>query len=348
MKILITGNLGYIGPVLVDYIKKFDKNIQLIGLDTGYFAHCLSSIEILPEVLVDQQIFIDIRKISQSIFQGVDAVIHLSAISNDPMGNKFEKITSNINYDSSLLCADMAALAGVKNFVFASSCSVYGEASAVAKKEVDIVNPLTAYAKSKIDTETALKHKKYEGMIVTNLRFATACGKSPRLRLDLVLNDFVYSAINFNKISILSDGTPWRPLIDVEDMAKALFWAANRDRETGGQYLVVNAGSNENNFKIKDLAYLVSDGLGGVQVDINQNAMPDRRSYKVDFSLFQSLINNAYSNKPIDVTIAELKASISNLAASKIEEMNIRYKRLATIEDHVKTQRLNEDLYWKI
>ena len=348
MRILITGNLGYIGPELVKFIRKTDKNIEIIGVDTGYFSHCLSSFTFLPEVLVDKQIYIDIRKVTKEIFTDIDAVIHLSAISNDPMGNKYEEITNDINCKSSLLCAEMAALSGVKNFVFASSCSVYGEASGDARSELDMVNPLTAYARSKIDTENHLKEAKYGEMVITNLRFATACGASSRLRMDLVLNDFVYSAINFKKITILSDGTPWRPLIDVEDMAKALFWASTRNHKCGGKYLTVNAGINENNFQIKDLAAMVAKKLGGIDVEINKNAMPDKRSYKVDFSKYQSLINGQYNNKSINQTIDELCCEINRLEPSRINDINIKYKRLLTLENHILENRLNNELFWTI
>lgn len=346
MRILITGNLGYLGPELVRYIRKKDKNIEIIGVDTGFFAHSLSSFTFSPDVLLDKQIYIDIRNINNEIFKNVDAVIHLCAISNDPMGNKYEVHTSDINYKSSLVCAEMAALNGVKNFVFASSCSVYGEASDMARNEADLVNPLTAYAKSKINTENGLKEQKYQNMTITNLRFATACGASSRLRLDLVLNEFVYSAIHLKKIVILSDGMPWRPLIDVEDMAKALFWAANRDNKSGGNYLTVNTGANENNFKIKDLANLVSQRLGGIEVEINKDAMPDKRSYKVDFSQYESLIDGQFHNKSINQTIDELSSLISKIEPSKINDINVKYKRLATLENHILENRLNNELFW--
>src|SRR5262249_19781664 len=151
------------------------------------------------------------------------------------------------------------------------------------------LNPLTAYARSKIATEASLRQLDLAGMTTTSLRFATACGMSDRVRLDLVLNDFVACALTSGEISVLSDGTPWRPLINVRDMARAIEWAISRKAETGGQFLALNVGSDCWNYQVKDLAYAVADSVPGTKVSINTAAPPDGRSYKVDFGLFGEL-----------------------------------------------------------
>ena len=197
--------------------------------------------------------FGDIREFPAELLDGVDAVVHLSAISNDPMGNKFEAVTGEINRDATVRIARLAAERGVKSFVFASSCSMYGYAEGGARKETDPTNPLTAYARSKIGSEKAMAELDRKGMLVTSLRFATACGMSDRLRLDLVLNDFVACAITSGEITVLSDGTPWRPLIDVEDMARAILWAIRRKPDKGGEFLAVNAGRDESNYQVREL-----------------------------------------------------------------------------------------------
>ena len=235
MRILITGNMGYVGPVLTRFLRSALNDAELIGFDAGFFGHSLTGAGLLPEALLDRQVFGDIREFPAEFLDGVDAVVHLSAVSNDPMGNKFEAVTGEINRDASVRIAQMAAERGVKNFVFASSCSMYGYAEGGARKESDPTNPLTAYARSKIGCENELAELNLDGMTVTSLRFATACGMSDRLRLDLVLNDFVACAIASGEITVLSDGTPWRPLIDVEDMARAISWAIVRKRENGRQ-----------------------------------------------------------------------------------------------------------------
>ena len=183
----------------------------------------------------------------------------------------------------------MAEQRGVGRFVFASSCSIYGAAEGRPKRESDQLNPLTAYARSKVAMENALRASNAGEMTVTCLRFATACGMSDRLRLDLVLNDFVASALATGEITVLSDGTPWRPLIDVSDMARAIEWAIGRDTDRGGRVLVVNAGSNAGNYQVRDLAQVVAAELPGTRVSINTAAPPDLRSYQVDFSLFAEL-----------------------------------------------------------
>ena len=210
MRILITGNMGYVGAVLTRYVRRTLKNVEIIGFDTAYFGHSLTGAGLLPEALLDRQVFGDVREFPSELLDGVDSVVHLAAVSNDPMGNKFEAVTGEINRDASARIALLAAERGVANFVFASSCSMYGYAERGARKESDPTNPLTAYARSKIGSENAFAKLDLAGMVVTSLRFATACGMSDRLRLDLVLNDFVACAMASGEITVLSDGTPWR------------------------------------------------------------------------------------------------------------------------------------------
>ena len=287
MRILITGNMGYVGPVLTRFLRDRLEDAELIGFDTAFFGHSLTGAGLLPEARLDRQVFGDIREFPAELLDGVDAVVHLSAISNDPMGNKYEAVTGEINRDATVRIARLAAERRVKSFVFASSCSMYGYAEGGARKETDPTNPLTAYARSKIGSEKAMAEIDRKGMLVTSLRFATACGMSDRLRLDLVLNDFVACAIASGEITVLSDGTPWRPLIDVEDMARAILWAIRRKPEKGGEFLAVNAGRDEGNYQVRDLAEAVARQVPGTTVSINTNAPPDKRSYRVDFALFR-------------------------------------------------------------
>src|SRR5690606_35148786 len=233
MKIVVFGNMGYVGPGVVEQLRSSYPGATLVGYDAGYFASCLTNANYLPERKLDEQHFGDIRNVPDSILQGADAVINLAAISNDPMGNKFEEVTLDINHKSGIKVAKRAKELGVKRFVFASSCSMYGAASDAPKTEDSTLNPLTAYARSKVATERDLQPLADANFTVTCLRFATACGMSPRLRLDLVLNDFVACALTSKNISILSDGTPWRPLINVRDMAVAIDWAVSRKATHG-------------------------------------------------------------------------------------------------------------------
>lgn len=347
MKILITGNMGYIGPSVVDYLRNSYPGVTLVGLDMGYFAHCLTASDIFPEHRIDLQYFADIRRLSPDILQNIDAIIHLAAISNDPMGNTYEKVTSDVNYRSSVNLARLAKEAGVKKFVFASSCSSYGFAEGEPRKEDSPLNPLTAYARSKVDTEKGVKELASDDFVVTCLRFATACGMSKRLRLDLVVNDFVAGAVAAKEITILSDGTPWRPLIHINDMARAMQWAISREPSSGGAFLAINAGSNEWNYQVKDLAEAVAKMLPGIKVSINKHAERDKRSYQVDFGLFRKLAPN---HQPQIHLVEAIRGLRNGLEAMNFRDSNFRdshLMRLKVLSTFRKKGVLNADLEWQ-
>lgn len=346
MKILITGNMGYIGPCLVSYLRASLSSTTIIGLDIGYFATCLSNSEILPECKTDIQYFGDVRKIQRTVLEDVDAIVHLSAISNDPMGKTFENVTMDINYRASVELAKKAKEMGVKAFVFASSCSMYGAAEGSARTEESQLNPLTAYARSKVFTERDIEKIAGEGYTVTSLRFSTACGMSPRLRLDLVLNDFVAGAIASKQITILSDGTPWRPLINVKDMARAIEWAISRDRKIGGEFLAVNVGSNEWNYQVKDLAYAVAEVIPGVEISINMNAAPDKRSYRVNFDNYKKLAPNHQPQYNLIDTIEELREGMEAMGFNDRTFRDSNYMRLNMLKQLREKGLLNENLEW--
>lgn len=346
MRILITGNMGYIGPSVVDELRNSYPDATLVGFDTGYFAHCLTAAQILPESRLDLQYFGDVRDMAAEILRDIDVVVHLAAISNDPMGNAFEEVTDSINRQAGVRLARLARDAGVRRFVFASSCSIYGFAEGGPRKEDDAVNPLTAYARSKVAMEGALQDIAGDDFVCTALRFATACGMSKRVRLDLVLNDFVAAAVASHQITILSDGTPWRPLIHVEDMARAICWAVQREAGTGGAYLSINTGSNEWNYQVRHLADAVASVIPGIEISINRDAQPDRRSYRVDFGLFEEL---APQHQPK----VDLRGAINGLRAG-LEAMNFddrnfhqsHFMRLKVLTSLRERHILDEQLKW--
>jgi nucleoside-diphosphate-sugar epimerase len=346
MKILITGNLGYIGPVAGKYLKSKNSDPYIAGIDSGFFAHCLTNAAFTPDIYFNVQYFNDVRKISEDFLKGFDAIIHLAAVSNDPMGNKFEKVTDDINHIASVELAKKAAKAGVKRFVFASSCSIYGFAEGGAKTENDSLNPLTAYAKSKVNTEKGLEELSANSdMIITSLRFSTACGMSDRIRLDLVLNDFVASALATGKIIVLSDGSPWRPLIDVKDMARAMDWALIRKEETG-KYLAINIGRNDFNYQVKDIARVVANVIPGTEISINTNAQPDRRSYQVDFSLFSKLAPDYLPETNLVQSATEIKNGLQGMGFNDTNFRESQLIRLKVLEKHMATHKMNENLEW--
>jgi nucleoside-diphosphate-sugar epimerase len=325
MKILITGNLGYVGSELVKLLRKSYPQATLIGFDIGYFARHITNRNAAPEIYLDHQYYGDVRKFPESLLQGVDAVIQLAAISNDPIGNKFEKTTLEVNYESVIDIAKKAKKAGVSKMVFASSCSVYGFAEESARTEESSVNPLTAYARSKVFAEKELEPLADDKFTVTCLRFATACGMSDRLRLDLVLNDFVAGAISSGEINIMSDGTPWRPLINVRDMGRALIWGIQRDASNGGKYLVINTGSNVWNYQVKELAYAINKILPDTRVSINKDAQPDKRSYRVSFDKFEKM---AAGHTPVYSLEHSIKDLVDGLNSIGFNDQNYRQSRL--------------------
>lgn len=346
MKILVTGNMGYVGPVVVRQLRQSYPQATLVGLDTGYFAHCLTNADLLPECRVDIQYFADVRRLPLTVLDGVDAIVHLAAISNDPIGNLFEEVTLDINYRASVRLANQAKQRGVKAFIFAASCSMYGFADDSPRKETSPLNPLTAYAKSKVYTEQELQKLADEIFTVTSLRFSTACGMSERLRLDLVVNDFVACAISSRNITILSDGTPWRPLIHLKDMARAIDWAIQRDRFNGGDFVAVNVGSSAWNYQVKDLAEAVAEVIPGVIISINKDAPPDKRSYKVDFGLFEQLAPDFQPQVDLITAIRELKDGLEAMEFQDENFRNSNYMRLKVLTRLIEKGWMNKNLDW--
>lgn len=347
MKILITGNMGYVGPGLLEQLRRSVPDAVLVGVDTGYFSHCLTGVTIFPETRLDVQYFADLRKLPEDLFEDADAVVHLAAISNDPMGDRYKEVTHDINFQASIDLAKQAKAAGVSRFVFASSCSVYGFAEGEARNEQAPLNPLTAYAKSKIGMEEELNKLADEDFVVTCLRFATACGASDRLRLDLVLNDFVAGAIAAKQITVLSDGTPWRPLIHVKDMAIAMDWAIQRDSANGGVFLALNSGSNSWNYQVRDLAEAVAELIPGVDVSINKDAPEDKRSYQVDFGLYEKLAPDHQPQMTLRTAIEDLAERLEFMKFDDGDFRNSQLIRLKVIAAHCEQGRLNSRLEWQ-
>jgi nucleoside-diphosphate-sugar epimerase len=344
MRILITGNMGYVGPLVVAHLRARFPEAELLGYDAGFFAHCLTTTEGLPETVLNAQYFGDVRDLPAGLLKGVDAVVHLAAVSNDPMGKSYEEPTDAINAQSSIRLAALARDAGVRAFVFASSCSVYGFAEGGPRRESDPLNPLTAYARSKIATEEALRQQDPGDMVVSCLRFATACGASPRLRLDLVLNDFVACALASGEISVLSDGSPWRPLIEVRDMALAIEWAITRGAEQGGRVLSVNVGSDAWNLQVRDLAAAVAAEVPGTAVTINHDAPPDKRSYRVDFGLYRELAPAHQPRIALPQAVAGLREALAGIGFRDRQFREGPFIRLRVLDALVARGRISQDL----
>ena len=346
MKILITGNLGYVGPAVVARLRASRPDVVLAGFDIGYYSGCTTDTVAPPEGLPDLQYRGDMRRFPESVLDGVDAVVHLAAISNDPIGNRFEEVTLDINHRASVGLARASRAAGVRSFVFASSCSMYGAAEDGPRTENAPLNPLTAYARSKVLTERDLEPLGSREFRITSLRFSTACGWSERLRLDLVLNDFVAGAVASGEISILSDGTPWRPLIDVKDMARAIDWAISREGEGTPDFLAVNVGREQANYQVRDLATAVAAAVPGTHVSVNKDAPPDKRSYRVDFALYRKLAPDHQPAVGLDQSIRELRSGLETMGFRDAKFRESRFMRLNILLELRKKGLLNDKLEW--
>ena len=322
MNILITGHKGYVGSVLVPHLLRSTMDMNIRGIDTGYFEDCLTTTENIDTVNVLDEIRADVRQLSNKHLQGIDAIIHLAAISNDPIGNSFQAITNEVNYEATVRLAKAAKTAGIKNFVFASSCSVYGANADEIVAEDGTLQPLTAYARSKIDSEHALSKLSGPEFTVVALRFGTACGFSPRTRLDLVVNDFVAAALSKRRIELLSQGLAWRPFIHVEDMARALSWAMS---QRTGTFEAFNVGSQAMTIKISDLATKAAEIIPNTVVKMAPDAQADKRTYRVDFSKYQKHAPKAQPRWTIEETIADL---YENLKQAGFDDADFRSNNL--------------------
>jgi nucleoside-diphosphate-sugar epimerase len=332
--ILITGNLGYVGSVLTNLIKQ-----SFIGVDLGWFEKDKFYSQKKKNFL---QIKKDISLLNKKELEGIHTIIHLAAISNDPMGDLSKKVTNKNNFTNSKRFFELAVKSGVKRLIFSSSCSVYGFSKKKCN-ENSRTNPQTAYAQSKLNFENYIKKlsKKNKNVQFIILRFATACGVSERLRLDLVLNDFVANAIITKNIKILSNGKPIRPLIDVEDMSKVIIYFTKKKIKKN--FLLLNVGSNNNNYSILNLAkiiqkiFLKKHNLN-IKIDINNNQINDNRSYKVDFSKLKKITYNQFDFKNISTTVSELtklmfknKIKLKNFRKSNFIRLN-RLKKILNEE----------------
>jgi nucleoside-diphosphate-sugar epimerase len=340
MKVLLTGHDGYIGAVMVPMLESAGH--EVLGLDTCYFDGCDFG-DYSPALQVVRR---DLRDISPEDVAGCDAVIHLAAISNDPLGNLNPKCTYDINHHASVNLARLAKIAGVSRFLYSSSCSVYGAASAEdVLDETAQFAPVTAYAKSKVLVEGDLSRMADESFSPTYLRNATVYGASPRLRGDLVVNNLVGWAVTTGSVLLKSDGTPWRPLIHVEDVCRAFVAVLNSPRGVVHDQ-AFNVGRQGENYRISDVAEIVTRQLPSSTIEYAEGAGPDPRCYRVDFGKIARALPDFEPGWTVERGVAQLIEAYGaiGLTASQLE--GDRYLRIHHIQRLIDEGRLDSDLRW--
>ncbi len=340
-KIIVTGHNGFIGIHLVRLLKEAGYFVK--GIDTNYFDDsCKFSNYIKP----DEELIKDTRLIEAKDLEGAYAICHLAALSNDPMGAIDEGLTYEINYKASVNIAKLAKQVGVEKFIFSASCSMYGIADGdAALDETADFAPVTAYAISKVNTEKDVKPMGDKNFSVTFLRNATAYGLSPKLRLDLVVNNLIGWAMATGKIRIMSDGTPWRPLVHAEDIARAFVAVVEAPIEqVNGKSF--NVGQNSENFQIKDIAKIVGEVIPGCEVVITGEHGGDSRSYRVDFTKIQNELPNFKPKWKLKDAVKDIYQGYKEFGMDE-ERFNGRYfVRLKQLEYLINNNLIDSNLKW--
>jgi len=343
VKILITGSQGYVGSAFVGHARKALKGFLIDGIDLGLFQNLNHYVTESNDIYLNSIQFRDLREIQVKDLSRYNAIIHLAAISNDPIGEKFSKITNEINFQTTVELAKKAKTAEINKFIFASSASVYGFSENICF-ENSPTNPLSAYAKSKLVSEIELEKLSDKNFQVTALRFATAAGWSPRLRSDIALNDFVIQAVVKKEIKLNSLGESYRPFVSVKDMAKAIEFSLSGRRDILNEFEVFNVGSNDWNFKIIELAKIVSKNIANSKITIDRNSTNDTRSYKLNFDKYNSNADEYKVTEKIEDTILELGKNITRILKVGDKQFFDHVVRLQSIERLVRDEIIDEDL----
>lgn len=341
MRVLLTGHDGYIGAVMAPLL--VEAGCELVGLDTGLFRGCDFGEVRAGMRTLDR----DIRDVGAAELEGFDAVVHLAAISNDPLGNLNPECTYDINHHASVRLARLARDAGVARFLYASSCSVYGAASPDDVLDEDAeFRPVTPYGESKVRVEADLRELARGGFSPVFLRNATVYGVSPRLRGDLVVNNLVGWAFTTGRVLIKSDGTPWRPLVHVEDVSRA-FLACLRAPADRVHNRAFNVGRNGENYRIRDVAELVHEALPQSRIEYAEGAGPDPRCYRVDFTRLERALPELDLRWTVRRGVAQLRDAFRAVGLTQDDLEGDRYLRIARIRRLLDSGRLDTDLRWR-
>jgi nucleoside-diphosphate-sugar epimerase len=340
MNILVTGNNGYIGSILTELLLR--KGYRVIGFDANYYNGCEFN-EFNYEI---NQISKDIRNISVNDLRNVDAIIHLSALSNDPLGEFDSKLTFDINYQATVKLATIAKKLGIRRFLYASSCSMYGIAGEEEVTENSPLSPITAYAISKVKSEEALSEMANDSFSPVFLRPSTAYGLAPMLRCDIVLNNLVGWAYTTGKIRIMSDGTPWRPAVHVEDLANAFISCLEAPIEVIHNE-AFNIGQNKENYRVRDMANIVKEVVPNCEIEYTYEHGQDSRTYRVNFDKIATKLKGYFIPKwDAKKGAVQLYKAFKKHGLTYDEFVGTKYIRLNQLKKLVENKKLNKNLFW--
>jgi len=334
--ILVTGDRGYIGGVLVPML--LENNYEVTGLDTEYYAKGLGK-----EVSY-RKIKKDIRRLTKKDLKNIDVVIHLAALSNDPMGEINPALTREINLIASQRLARLSKEAGVKRFLFSSSCSIYGIADGIVDENTP-ASPQTAYAESKVEFEKTLQELADKNFYVGLLRNSTVYGYSSKFRNDLVVNNLVTCAMALGTIKVMSDGTPWRPLIDVRDLSRVFIEFLKADGKKFNRE-IINIGFEENNFQVKDILASVKKYLPTCRIEFTGEHGADTRSYRVDFKKFKKIFPKFKKQWPLDISVVDLIVQLRKIHYAKDDFLSGKFTRLVALKKLLDNNIINKKLYF--